>query len=97
MAYGVHVEFVVVPEREADFLDWKRREGEIQDRSPGFIKRSMSQNIEKPAIYYFTCYWESEDHWKAFTETDDFKTAIEESGVREAIATRYFNLVKEIF
>ncbi|GIW05471.1 MAG: hypothetical protein KatS3mg060_0276 [Dehalococcoidia bacterium] len=95
--YGVHVEFTIHPGKEADFLEWKRREGELQHRSPGFIKRAMTRDLELPNVFYFVCFWESKAHHTAFTEDPEFERAIAETRVREAIAERKVAQVTEVF
>jgi heme-degrading monooxygenase HmoA len=95
--YGVHVEFIIHPGLEGDFLEWKRREGELHARSPGFVKRSMTRDLEKPNVFYFVCFWETQDHHIAFTKDPEFDRALAETRVRDAIAERKVSLVEEVF
>lgn len=91
--YSVLVEFHIAPGMEEHFLDWKRREAALHAISPGFVSRSLMKDQEKPNTYYFTCSWASKDDHNRYLEHEDFQRGIEESKVREAIASRIIHTV----
>lgn len=78
---GVHVEFKLKPEGVDHFLKWKQLEGEIQRKTPGFIKRSMSRSIEDPALFWYVSYWRSKEEMHAFAESGAFRQAGKQSGL----------------
>src|SRR5262245_30768936 len=94
---GVHVEFHIKPGQEQRFLDWKAREGEMQVKAPGFIKRSMSQSVENPNIYYYVSYWNSTEQMRAFADRPEFAVTQRETGVQEATEKRDVVSVVEVF
>jgi quinol monooxygenase YgiN len=95
--HGLHVQFTIKPGREADFLEWKRREGELQRKAPGFIKRSMSRSLENPRVFYYTTWWRSAEEMHAFSQTPEFKRAQEETNVLTAAEERILTPVSEVF
>jgi heme-degrading monooxygenase HmoA len=95
--HGLHVEFVIKPGREADFLEWKRREGELQRKTPGFIKRSMCRSVENPRVFYYTTWWQSAEAMHAFSQSPEFKRAQEETGALTVAESRLVTPVTEVF
>lgn len=94
---GVHVEFRLKPGTAPVFLEWKRREGELQVKAPGFIKRSLHRNADDPNIYYYISWWQTEDQMHGFAQTPGFKRAFEETGVGQIGSERVLTLVHEVF
>jgi heme-degrading monooxygenase HmoA len=94
---GLHVEFTIKPGMEQNFLEWKRREGELQVKTPGFIKRSMSRSVENPQKFYYSTWWQSEEQMHAFSQTPEFERAQAETLVREAADERILTRVDEVF
>ena len=92
--YSVLVEFTITSGMEANFLDWKRREADLHAISEGFVARSLMRDLEKPNIYYFTCTWASKEDHNRYLQHTDFTRGIEESNVREAIASRIIHQVE---
>lgn len=72
---GVHVEFVCKPGKEDLLLAWKTLEGTEQRRTPGFLKRSLHQNVEQPNVFYYLSYWETQAQMESFAAGEWFKTA----------------------
>jgi heme-degrading monooxygenase HmoA len=94
---GLHVTFRIKPDGHDAFREWKRREGELQLSAPGFIKRSMSQDAEDPAVYYYVTYWTDEERRHAFAQTPAFQAAQAESGVVQTVESRVMRAVREVF
>jgi heme-degrading monooxygenase HmoA len=94
---GVHVEFHIRAGQEQKFLNWKIKEGEMQVKAPGFIKRSMSQSVENPNIYYYVSYWSSTEQMRAFADSPEFAKAQQETGVHDATEVRNVVNVTEVF
>lgn len=83
---GAFLTQTIKPGSEAIFLEWRRREGEIARRTPGFIKRSMVRSVENPNVFFYTTFWETEDQIEAFTTLPEFIKARDEIGIRAVMA-----------
>lgn len=94
---GLHVEFEMKPGTEHVLLEWKAREGALQRRTPGFIKRSMSRNAEQPTIFYYVSYWRTKEQMLGFLHSPQFEQVITSVGVRDAIARRERASITEVF
>ncbi|MCS7002253.1 MAG: antibiotic biosynthesis monooxygenase [Dehalococcoidia bacterium] len=94
---GIHVEFEMQPGREDALLQWKIAEGELQRRTPGFIKRTMARDRDRPNIFYYTSYWRTEEQMLAFLHSAEFERVIQRTGVRDAIVRRTGARVTEVF
>lgn len=94
---GVHVRFVIKPGQEQKFLKWKQVEGEMQVKAPGFVKRSMSQSVEDPNVYFYVSYWNSTEQMRAFADRPEFAVAQKETGVHDATEERRIENIVEIF
>ena len=96
---GIHVKFKI-KEGEGDvlkFLDWKAREGRMQVKAQGFIKRQMTRDSENPFIFYYQSFWQSEEQMHAFSATQTFKDAMSQTDVTNAVEWREFSNVTEVF
>ena len=94
---GIHVEFQMQPGQGERLLEWKRREGELRRRAPGFLKRTLLRSREDPDRFFYQSYWQSREAMLAFLHSPQFEAAITASAVRPAIARRTVTLVHEVF
>ncbi len=96
---GAHITQTIDPALIDKYLEWRQREGELAKRTPGFIKRSMTRDLEQPNVFYYVTFWESKEHIDAFTAQPEFKQLVAETGIGEVMAssTTVRNWVSEVF
>ncbi len=73
------------PDLVEKYLGWRQRESDLSLHAPGFIKRQLVRDIERPNVFYYLVFWESQEHIDAFTQTPAFHAAATESGIREVM------------
>ena len=83
---GAFITQTIKPGMEYTFLEWRRREGELARKTPGFIKRFMTRSVENPNVFFYTTFWETEAQIEAFTQTPEFAKARDEVGIRAVMA-----------
>lgn len=96
---GIHVKFKI---KEGDenilkFLDWKNREGKLQIKAQGFVKRYMTRDAEDPTVFFYSSFWQTPEQQHAFAQTEEFKRNMAESDVTNAVEWREFSNVSEVF
>jgi heme-degrading monooxygenase HmoA len=94
---GIHVEFQMQPGQGERLLEWKRREGELRRRAPGFLKRTLLRSREDPDRFFYQSCWRSHEAVLAFLHSPQFEAAITASAVRPAIAQRTVTRIHEVF
>jgi heme-degrading monooxygenase HmoA len=94
---GSHVTFTIKPDGIDTFLEWKRREGHLHAKAPGFLKRSLTRSVENPNVFYFVTIWETQEHIDAFKATPVFNQTLADVGVGEVIVSRDVVTVTEMF
>ena len=94
---GMHVRFEMKPGMEQVLLDWKKAEGVLQVQTPGFIKRSMTRDIENPNVFYYVSFWRTREQMLGFLHSPHFEEVIQGVGVRDAILSRSISRVEECF
>src|SRR5262245_26105794 len=94
---GIHVEFRMKPGMAETLMEWKRREGELQRATPGFVKRSMSRSVEDPNLFWYVSYWRTEEQMLGFLRSPHFEKVIGAVGVRDVIESRTVSRIVEVF
>src|SRR5262249_41438242 len=72
--YTLHVTARVKPGGEEQYETWKREQGKIQRRAPGFLKRLLLKDKQNPGTYCYISFWETEEQCRAFSSSADFVT-----------------------
>lgn len=78
---GVHMVQEIQPEHVETYLKWRRTENDLSLKAPGFIRRELFRDTEKPNVFYYVVFWESREAIEAFTSTPEFKAISSVSGM----------------
>jgi heme-degrading monooxygenase HmoA len=73
--YVIHATWDVPANEVEAFLAWKRIEGAMQERMPGFVGRTLYQNLDNPGRYVYLALWESDAHARAYGADPAFREA----------------------
>lgn len=67
------------------YLNWRHTESQLSLNAPGFIKRTLTREEDRPNVFHYLVYWETKEHIDRFTATPEFQAAAEGSGIREVM------------
>jgi heme-degrading monooxygenase HmoA len=96
---GVHMIQEIQPEHVEIYLRWRQAESELSLTAPGFIRRELFRDTEKPNVFYYVVFWESQEAIEAFTATPEFKAIASTSGMQEVMAAGRTerSIISEVF
>lgn len=76
-----HATATVHADQESRFVEWKRREGDVQHVAPGFVKRLVLKDLGQPRRYYYMSFWDREDALADLQRNPAFVSLSAEYGV----------------
>lgn len=80
-AVAFHATADVRLDQEARFVEWKKREGDIQAVAPGFVKRVVLKDLGTTGRYYYMSFWDRDDALALLQKNDAFVALSAEYGV----------------
>ncbi len=73
-----HVTVEAQPGHEAIYERWKVEEGERQRFTPGFRRRLLLRSDDRPQLFFYQSFWDSEEQARAFGSTPAFQALMRE-------------------
>lgn len=81
-----HVTVEARPGHEAVYERWKIEEGERQRVTPGFRRRLLLRSHDRPHLFFYQSFWDSQEQARAFGSTPEFHALMREIDPQGAMA-----------
>ncbi|MCS6801511.1 MAG: antibiotic biosynthesis monooxygenase [Chloroflexota bacterium] len=83
--YVVYVEVIDKSDDGGAWERWKRREGAMMHRAPGWRKRLLLRSKEEPRRFHYITFWETAEQAIAFSTSEEFKQAAAALGITDLV------------